>query len=184
MNYKVLILGTILIFICAGLGYATIPSQIEKASQQSSELSTTINADSEPLLPKNDHELEEADEMEFEDEVELEEDDAEVYAKEPVVQALPNDKPPAQTPAIPDQTAPQIGYSLAEVAQHKTESSCWTAVDGGVYDLTPFIKKHPGGKANIMKICGIDGTTAFEAQHGGQRRPESTITEFYIGPLI
>ncbi len=75
------------------------------------------------------------------------------------------------------------GYTLAEVATHDNESSCWTAVNGNVYDLTSALDSHPGGKKNIMKLCGIDGTAAFTAQHSGQSRPESGLANLYIGPL-
>ena len=37
---------------------------------------------------------------------------------------------------------------------------CWTVVDGKVYNLTPFVKMHPGGKA-ILRAQGIDGTEIF-----------------------
>jgi cytochrome b involved in lipid metabolism len=36
------------------------------------------------------------------------------------------------------------------------------AVAGGVYDLTPFVPQHPGGKI-IAASCGMDGTTIFNA---------------------
>lgn len=74
-------------------------------------------------------------------------------------------------------------YTLAQVMQHKTPTDCWTTVSGGVYDLTPFVNQHPGGVENIIKICGIDGTTAFSAQHGGQRKPEKELVSLKIGTL-
>lgn len=74
-------------------------------------------------------------------------------------------------------------YSLAMVAQHKNAASCWTAIDGKVYDLTNWIPQHPGGAQNILAICGIDATQAYQAQHGGQRRPANELTSFYIGDL-
>lgn len=74
-------------------------------------------------------------------------------------------------------------YTLADVAAHNEEASCWTAINGQVYDLTAFIKKHPGGDRNILRICGIDGSQAFNAQHGGKTRPEETLAWFEIGTL-
>ena len=74
-------------------------------------------------------------------------------------------------------------YSLTEVALHKTETDCWTAVSGKVYNLTPFVSQHPGGVENIIKLCGIEGTSAFMAQHGGQGRPEKELKSLFIGDL-
>ena len=79
--------------------------------------------------------------------------------------------------------APKVGYTAAEVAAHGDASSCWTIIAGNVYDLTSFVGEHPGGERNILKICGKDGTAAFEGQHGGQSRPEATLAGFLIGPL-
>lgn len=74
-------------------------------------------------------------------------------------------------------------YSLADVAKHKEASSCWTAISGSVYDLTAWIDQHPGGSENILRTCGIDATAAFQAQHGGQGRPEAELASFKIGAL-
>ncbi len=71
-------------------------------------------------------------------------------------------------------------YTLAEVAKHSTKTDCWTTVNGNVYNLTSFVTKHPGGD-KILKICGIDGTATFTAQHGGQPNPEKMIATLKIG---
>ncbi|MCB9359294.1 cytochrome b5 domain-containing protein [Candidatus Woesearchaeota archaeon] len=82
-----------------------------------------------------------------------------------------------------DDTANDGEYTLEEVAMHATEDDCWTTVDGFVYDLTPFVSQHPGGERNIMKICGIDGSAAFDRKHGGQTRPENELAGLEIGVL-
>jgi len=73
-------------------------------------------------------------------------------------------------------------YTLAQVALHATKTDCWTAINGSVYNLTPFIPNHPGGDA-ILAICGIDGTSAFDNQHEGQRRPAAELATLKIGVL-
>jgi cytochrome b involved in lipid metabolism len=75
-------------------------------------------------------------------------------------------------------------YSFEDVAQHASEASCWTVVNQLVYDVTSFIRKHPGGAKNILKICGKDGTSLFEGQHGGDMKPEQMLASFKIGELI
>jgi cytochrome b involved in lipid metabolism len=88
---------------------------------------------------------------------------------------------PTTTPPVSATTTQT--YTLAEVALHSLQTSCWTAVDGNVYDLTPFISSHPGGVENIMKICGKDGTAAFSAKHGGNEKPAAQIAKLKIGVL-
>jgi cytochrome b involved in lipid metabolism len=74
-------------------------------------------------------------------------------------------------------------YTLAEIAKHPNASSCYTAVRGTVYDLTNFITEHPGGAANILKICGKDGTSAFTKKHAGRPEPEQELAGHEIGKL-
>lgn len=74
-------------------------------------------------------------------------------------------------------------YTLADVATHADSNSCWTAINGGVYDVTDWIFQHPGGPQAILSLCGTDGSAAFNGQHGGQRRPEQELASFKIGIL-
>lgn len=74
-------------------------------------------------------------------------------------------------------------YGMTEVAMHNSASSCWSAINGSVYDLTSWIGKHPGGQQAILSICGKDGSAAFNDQHDGQRRPANELAGFKIGLL-
>ena len=55
-------------------------------------------------------------------------------------------------------------YTLAEIAKHNSEMDCWTVVEGKVYNVTNFIKLHPGGK-KILRAAGIDGTDIFSKKY-------------------
>lgn len=80
-------------------------------------------------------------------------------------------------------TTPSASYTLATVALHKSASDCWTTVDGSVYNVTSWIAQHPGGSGAIISMCGVDGSSAFSGQHGGQKRPTSELASFKIGIL-
>jgi hypothetical protein len=57
--------------------------------------------------------------------------------------------------------AQSASYTLADVAAHASASDCWMVLNSNkVYNLTPFIKMHPGGSV-IVASCGKDGTAAF-----------------------
>jgi cytochrome b involved in lipid metabolism len=58
-------------------------------------------------------------------------------------------------------------YTLAEIATRNTQANCWTVVFDKVYNITSYIKNHPGGASSISKICGKDGTSIFDNKHGG-----------------
>ena len=74
-------------------------------------------------------------------------------------------------------------YTLADIAKHNSERSCWAAINSKVYDLTNWINQHPGGPDRILALCGTDGSAAFNGQHGTQARPASELASFYIAPL-
>ncbi len=90
---------------------------------------------------------------------------------------------PAVTTVTPTPTQAPASYTLAQVALHSNATSCWAAVNGGVYDLTAWINQHPGGKQAILSLCGKDGSAAFNDQHGGQRRPANELAGFKIATL-
>lgn len=78
--------------------------------------------------------------------------------------------------------APSV-LSLELVAQNNVPESCWTVVNDNVYDLTGWIAQHPGGSADIIRMCGRDATADFERQHGGEGRPASSLEAYVLGAL-
>jgi len=65
------------------------------------------------------------------------------------------------------------GITRAELAQHNTARDCWVGYQGTVYDLTAWLREHPGGANAIAPYCGTveEFTQAYQAQH---RRPDNT----------
>lgn len=74
--------------------------------------------------------------------------------------------------------------TMAQVAQHTNASSCWTVIDGNVYDLTKWIPQHPGGEQAILSLCGKDGSDAFHNQHDHAQRQENILATFLLGPVV
>jgi Cytochrome b5-like Heme/Steroid binding domain len=82
-------------------------------------------------------------------------------------------------------SAPAAGaLTLAAVQSHNTSSSCWSVINGNVYDLTGWIGQHPGGQSPIKQICGKDGTASFDGQHGGSNRVATDLATFKKGALV
>lgn len=75
-------------------------------------------------------------------------------------------------------------YTLTDISTHKDATSCFTAINGSVYDVTSWIDQHPGGREAILYICGKDGSAAFNTQHGDQTKPEQELKKFFIGKLV
>lgn len=78
-------------------------------------------------------------------------------------------------------------FTLSEVSMHAVESDCWIVFDEKVYDVTEFIKRHPGGRT-ILEGCGKDGTNLFETRPMGSGTPHSDRARsfrenYYIGDI-
>ncbi len=103
----------------------------------------------------------------------------------PTVSASPTRVPtPAPTVTATPTPSPTVaGYTMAQVRANNTAKSCWTAIDGYVYNLTNWISAHPGGAGAILFLCGTDGSNAFKAQHENQSRPAVRLDTYRLGPL-
>ena len=75
-------------------------------------------------------------------------------------------------------------FIISEVSSHNSKESCYTIIDSKVYNLTEWIGKHPGGENAILKICGLDGTLIFRAQHDNNPKQVNQLEEFFIGNLV
>ncbi len=162
MNYKLLLAGTVSIFLFAFILYQTVPSLLERETVQQPteefETAATTTID-EQETPNNTGEVK----------------------KESTSADTKSTKPSSDNNTTPTL---QNGYTRVEVTAHASQNSCWTIINSSVYDITSYVPRHPGGKSAILKICGKDGSVLFEGQHGGQSRPEQTLERFYIGPLL
>jgi len=80
-------------------------------------------------------------------------------------------------------TSASTSYTLSDVAKHDAAEDCWAAIDGGVYDLTSWISRHPGGPDKIEPLCGTDATQKFRTQHDSQEKPNNQLASFRVGDL-
>ena len=77
----------------------------------------------------------------------------------------------------------QSGYTMVNVRSNNSEANCWSVINDNVYNLTQWINSHPGGPSLIRAICGTDGTSSFNSQHGGRSTPINTLAKYLLGPL-
>jgi cytochrome b involved in lipid metabolism len=45
--------------------------------------------------------------------------------------------------------------------EHNKRDDAWAAINGKVYNITPYLAFHPGGEKELMRIAGRDGTRLF-----------------------
>ncbi len=103
--------------------------------------------------------------------------------------AQPTPTPAAVAPSVTPSPTPepemttQTGYTMAKVKENNSANSCWSVINGNVYNLTQWINSHPGGPSVIRGLCGVDGTSSFNGKHRGQGNPTSTLASYLLGPL-
>lgn len=94
---------------------------------------------------------------------------------------------PAQTVAAATIAAPAIReYSLAEVAHHNLQTDCWMAIEGQVYDISPYLPAHPSNPEVIEPWCGKEASHAWKTKT--RNRPHSSqaqelLRKYYTGKL-
>lgn len=93
--------------------------------------------------------------------------------------------PMATKSAEPSKSAAPVaaGYTMDKVKANNSATSCWSAINGKVYDLTRWISSHPGGSGAIRSLCGTDGSAEFNGQHGGAGTPTARLAGYLLGPL-
>lgn len=105
----------------------------------------------------------------------------------PMMQPTPTPAAVAPTPTPSPTPEPEMttqsGYTVAKVKENNSASSCWSIINGNVYNLTQWINSHPGGPSVIRGLCGVDGTSSFNGKHRGQGNPTSTLASYLLGPL-
>lgn len=78
-----------------------------------------------------------------------------------------------------------IQYTLKDIAKHNTTNDAWISIDGEVYDITKFVKLHPGGKDILLSHLGKDVTEEFVSDkiHAHSKRALNIASKYKIGRL-
>ena len=63
-----------------------------------------------------------------------------------------------------------------EIRKHNKKNDCWVVVDNVVYDMTPFLDEHPGGRRLPVKQAGKDATEVWNKIHG--HRKEAILKQY------
>lgn len=101
----------------------------------------------------------------------------------PSQSAVPSQSAASSKSPAASQSSSGPTFTLAEVKKNNNDKNCWTIVDENVYNLTTWIKSHPGGENAILSLCGVDGTSAFKSKHSGSPGPVGQLDSYKIGKL-
>lgn len=100
---------------------------------------------------------------------------------QPVVETTQSQTTTTTTTTTTTPASVASGITSATVALHNSRTSCWSTINGNVYDLTSWIPEHPGGEQAILQLCGTDGSAKYNGQHGGAPKQAAILSGFKIG---
>lgn len=72
---------------------------------------------------------------------------------------------------------------MKELSKHNTESSAWCSFKGVVYDVTKYLKSHPGGIKKLLRGCGKECDLLIEIYHPNVKVDEM-LKDKIVGVLI
>ncbi|GAA5849024.1 hypothetical protein JCM3766R1_005429 [Sporobolomyces carnicolor] len=72
---------------------------------------------------------------------------------------------------------------VQEMLRHNSREDCWQAYNGKVYNVTPFLKFHPGGVGEMMRGAGKDATQLFMLAHAWVNY-ETLLENCLVGFLV
>jgi L-lactate dehydrogenase (cytochrome) len=71
---------------------------------------------------------------------------------------------------------------FSDVQKHASANDCWIVIKGEVYDVTSFLKLHPGGPGLVLGEAGADATQPFEMFHAPNALSKLPA-EAHLGPV-
>ncbi|KAA3454721.1 cytochrome b5-like [Gossypium australe] len=73
-------------------------------------------------------------------------------------------------------------FTLAQVSEHNTPKDCWLIINDKVYDVTKYLKDHPGGDEVLLSATGKDATDDFE-DVGHSDSARDMLDQYYVGEI-
>lgn len=77
--------------------------------------------------------------------------------------------------------APQV-FTREDVWKHNKMGDCYTIVHGRVYDISNYLRLHPGGPSLLLRNAGTDSTKDFEALFHS-KKARLILDQYYVGDL-
>jgi cytochrome b involved in lipid metabolism len=74
-------------------------------------------------------------------------------------------------------------FTEQQLLEHKSMEDMWMAINGKVFNVTPYVNFHPGGKYQLLRGAGKDATKLFQEIHPWVN-VEMMLDKCFIGYLV
>ncbi|KAF2634816.1 hypothetical protein P280DRAFT_412966 [Massarina eburnea CBS 473.64] len=71
-------------------------------------------------------------------------------------------------------------FSITDVAAHSTKDDLWVMIHGKVYNVTKYVRDHPGGVDVLRDVAGKDATDEYD-EVGHSEDADEILAEYLIG---
>ena len=71
-------------------------------------------------------------------------------------------------------------FTYCDIEKHNIVEDCWTIIDNKVFDISSFVKKHPGGNM-ILHAAGTEGTVLYHTYHLNTDVTSDILNKHFIG---
>lgn len=79
---------------------------------------------------------------------------------------------------------PAASFSPAEVQQRLAAGACWVRCGARLYDLTGFLRQHPGGEQLLRARAGQDVSSDLDGPpHRHSANARRWLEQYYVGEL-
>ncbi|KAK3082930.1 hypothetical protein FSP39_009282 [Pinctada imbricata] len=75
-------------------------------------------------------------------------------------------------------------FTREEISKHDRQGDKWIIIDGEVYNITHWARKHPGGSKVISHYAGQDATDAFTAFHNNKEDIRKYLKAIHVGSVV
>jgi len=72
-------------------------------------------------------------------------------------------------------------FDAKRIRRHNTAANCWTVIDGNVYNLSAWTKKHADRQSTIAQLCGRNATKFYAKAPGGVAKATKSLKRFMVG---
>jgi len=76
--------------------------------------------------------------------------------------------------------------SINQLSTNNSASNCWVSFEKKVYNVTGYLNRHPGGRRELLNVCGKEIDNLSNQHPGGSfgsSQIQAILQDFYVGNL-